>query len=750
MFVAIGRWAVRFRWPIIAVWAVLFLSSAPLVPGVARSLRPGGFGSDDLESTQALMLLSQKLGLSFTGVQVIFASDRLTVDDPAFAAQANAALSSMRDWNLVAQITPYTADPAQISTDRHAAYAAVTLKDEAESLNDLPTEIRSRVTPQPDLRIELAGSPIFYDDILRVSEADLRRAELIAVPFAALALLFVFRSVVAAMLPALVGGMAAAVALAGIFLLARVMPLSIFVLNVATLFGLGLGVDYSLFLVSRFREELDRQPTVDGAVVAAVASAGRALFFSGLTVATGLAAMILFDFSILRSIGIGGVLVVVLAVGSALTLLPAVLSLLGRRVNALPVRLPGWLSRGGEGFWRRLALAVMRRPFAVMIPTILALLALGAPFFSVRLGAPDASILPASSPSRQAFDVLQSRFSATETTPIILAVQANNGSIFDPANVAALYRYIGRIQADPRVERVDSIVSLDPRFSLQQYQVLYANPSRVGDAYVQAAIGALAKDNLAIVRIVSKTPMLDSQSTDLVGALRNSKPAEFSVMVTGGTASIVDYVNTLYHDFPIAIGLIMAVTYAVLLLLFRSVLLPLKAIVMNTFSIGASYGALVFVFQQGHFSNLLGFSALGFVEASIPIMMFCALFGLSMDYEVFLLSRIQETYLQTGDNAHSVAEGLEQSGKIITSAALIVVAVSAAFLSADMILVKALGLGMALAVTLDATLVRGLLVPATMRLLGGLNWWLPRPLGRWLPHIEHEGSVPLAPVKANQ
>ncbi|GIW06689.1 MAG: membrane protein [Dehalococcoidia bacterium] len=739
MFTAIGRFSVRFRWAIIALWAAALLVSLPFVPGVAQTLRPGGFASDDLESQRALALLGERLGLDGIAVQVLVVSDRLDARSPEFVAQSEAAVAELRSWPLVKQITSFTTAPEQVARDGKAAYFTVVLDRRADDLPNLPAEIERRLRPQPDLRIALGGGPIFYEDIERISENDLRRAELIAIPFAALALLVVFRSIVAALLPALVGGAAATIALAAIGGIAQLTPLSIFVLNVATLFGLGLGVDYSLFIVSRFREELERSPSVREATVATVASAGRAVFFSGLTVAIGLAALILFRFNMLRSIGIGGVLVVVLAMAASLTLLPAVLSLVGRRVNALRVPLPGG---GGEtGFWRRLATAVMRRPVAVLIPTVALLLALGAPFLHVQLGAPDASILPAGSPSREAFDLLVERFPAAETTPILIALQTRSGTVLDASNLVALDHYVRRIQAHPAVARVESVVSLDPRFTLDQYLLMYANPDRIGDAFVQAAVGGLVKGDTTVVRVISKYGMTDPRSYDLVGALRNSRPAEFNVLISGGSAGVVDYVNTMYHDFPLAVAAIMTVTYVVLLLLFRSLLLPLKAIVMNLFSIVASYGALVWVFQQGNLSGFLGFTPLGFVEASIPVMMFCALFGLSMDYEVFLLSRVQEVYQQTGDNSRAVAEGLERSGRIVTSAALIVVAVSVAFLSADMILVKALGLGMAIAVALDATLVRGLLVPATMRLLGDWNWWLPSSLGRLLPHIEHDGPA---------
>jgi RND superfamily putative drug exporter len=451
-------------------------------------------------------------------------------------------------------------------------------------------------------------------------------------------------------------------------------------------------------------------------------------------------------------------LTVAFSITAAVTLLPALLGVLGERVNALPVRLPRFGRRASEtyreehGFWHVLSLWVMRRPVLTLVPTLAFLLLLGAPFLSVRLAAPDASILPASVKSRAAFDTLNTQFNQSETTPIVVAIETT-GSPLAPNNVAALDSFMRRIESDGRVARVSSIVSLDPRLTLQQYELLYSDPKNIADPYITRSLAAMVGDHVTLAQVYSKYGMLDPRSEALVQAIRAAQPPSgMRVLVDGGTAGIIDYVNTLYGAFPYALLLIALVTYVVLALLFRSLVLPLKAILMNTLSILASYGALVFIFQQGHFSNLLNFTPLGYVEASSPILMFCALFGLSMDYEVFLLSRIREAHEQTGDNTRSVALGLERSGGIITSAAAIVILVSAAFASADMVIVKALGVGMALAVLLDATLVRGLLAPATMRLLGEINWWWPWPFNRWLPaHTYHEASAanPAAPAASD-
>ncbi len=702
MFYHLAKIATRYCWLIVGLWVVAVIIALPFAPQASQVLHSGGFTSPNAESEQAINVLVQKLHLQPTVVQVIFTSHRYSVEDPPFLQQTQHALAKLHGWSEVAQIVTFVDNPRQVSLDRHAAYVNVELKSDPDAAPKLLPEFQRRLQRVPDLQSSIGGGAVFYEDIQAVSERDLRRAEILAFPFAIIALLFVFRSVIAAVLPALIGGCSVVISLALIFGLGQITTLSIFVLNITTLFGLGLGVDYSLFMVSRFREELEHGCDVTDAVTVTVATAGRAVAFSGLAVSIGLLGLTFIRINMLHSVGLGGIVVVILAVLAALTLLPAMLTILGRKVNALPVRFPRlWKHADSKtvqdeavasevavqsGFWYRLSHFVMRYPVRVFVLVLCLLIGFGLPFLWVRFSAPDASILPAGVPSRQAYDLLAKRFSNSETTPILLAVQTK-GNVLTETNIENLYFYVKRIEADPRVKRVDSIVSVDPRFMLDQYEVLYTHPQLITDPYISALLQSTVSGNTIMVRVISKYEVGDLRSQTLVQTIRNTSAG---------------------HG-----------------LLFRSLVLPLKAIIMNTLSILASYGALVVIFQQGFLHQLLGFSPLGFVEASSPILLFCSLFGLSMDYEVFLLSRIQEAFWQTGDNTQSVALGLQRSGAIITSAAIIVIVVSACFATADMILVKALGLGMALAVLIDATLVRGLLVPATMRLLGKWNWWLP-------------------------
>jgi putative drug exporter of the RND superfamily len=748
IFDRLGRFAVRRRWAVIAVWALMLLVAVPFAPRVGDALRAGGFSLDELESSRARELLQEELGTPPSAVVLVFHSERWLAGSSEFEAAVAEVVRDVPATAHVAGLASHLLAPDQVSADRKTAYDVVLLDlppdDSPEALPGLKASLR-----QVDgMEVGLAGGPAFYGDVQEVSESDLQRSEIVSLPLAGLALLFVFGSVVAASVTLAVGGAAVLIALAVIYLVASLTPMSIFVLNLATLLGLGLGVDYSLLMTSRFREELAARSGPDrvaDAVRVTVATAGRAVFFSGLTVLLGLIGLILFEFMILRSVGIAGAIVVALAVAAALTLLPAVLAVLGTRLDALRIRSVA-VRNDGEGPWARLARAVMRRPIAVLIPTLAFLLVLGAPFLHVRLNAPDSSILPASVPSRQAFDRLIDSFGEGSFAPLSLAIRTP-GLATSPENVARLFEYSRRLAADPRIVRVDSLVDIDPRLRLEQYQLLYSSPGGPPDRFMQEAAGATTRGDLTAFTIYTPYGPNRDQARALVAELRDpagalAPPEGLVVLVGGGAADVSDVVGRIAADFPRTALFIIVTTYLVLFVLLRSVILPAKALVMNALSIVASFGALVWIFQDGNLSALLGFQPVGFVETSQPVILFCVLFGLSMDYEVFLLSRMKEVWDRTGDNREAVARGLERSGRIVTSAALIVVLVAGSFALADIVLIKALGIGMAIAVALDATVVRALLVPATMRLLGRWNWWIPASLERFvasrLPATEAE------------
>jgi RND superfamily putative drug exporter len=744
-FERLGRFTYRRRWWVLAAWALLVLLAIPLAPRAPGVLSPGGFSLADLESSRAEALLVQQLGAPPSALVLVYQSTGAArAGDPAFEAAVRAETAGVAAAPYVRQVESHLLAPRQVSADGRVAYDIVLLDIAPDSSPAALPGIEAALRPAPGVRVSLAGGPAFYGDIQTVSESDLRRAELVSLPLAALALVLVFGSLVAAGVPLVIGGAAVATSLALIFLLASVTPMSIFVLNLATLLGLGLGVDYSLLMLSRFREELARRTpagtradpqAVEAAIRVTVATAGRAVFFSGLTVLLGLLGLVLFEFMILRSVGIAGALVVGMAVAAALTLQPAILSILGSRVDALAIRKVR-PDPGSQGAWGRLARRVMRRPLLVFFPTLGLLLALGTPFLHVRFNSPDATILPPSVASRAAYETLVQNFGEGPFAPLLLAVRTD-GPATSAANIARLYAYSRELAADPRVLRVDSLVDLDPRISLAQYELLYATPGGPPDRFSAAALASTTKGDLTAFTLTTDYGPNRDQVQALVRDLRDpssalAPPAGVSVLVGGGAADVGDTVSRIAADFPRTALFIVLTTYLVLFLLLRSVWLPLKAIIMNTLSITAAFGALVWVFQDGNLSRLLGFQPLGYVETTLPVILFCVLFGLSMDYEVFLLTRMKEAWLRTGDNTEAVAQGLDRSGRIVTSAALIVVVVAGSFVDADIVLIKALGLGVALAVAIDATVVRALLVPATMRLLGKWTWWLPDWLERSL------------------
>ncbi len=739
----LGSWLYSHRRWVLLGWGLLLLVALPFVPRVFRSLNAGGFSSPDLEAFRASQLLASRFGSDQSNLVLVYTDPGQTLDarDPGFLEQVDQSLAGVRTIPGLGRISTAADNARQIAPDGRAQYVTIGLPSASGNVNDIVPRIQAALRPTP-LQVTLTGAPVFYQDIFDVTERDLRRAELLSIPTAAVALVIVFGSVVAGVVPGLVGGTAVALTLALMVVLGQVVELSIFSLNLATMLGLGLGIDYSLFIVSRFREELARGESVERAVCWSVAMAGRAVLFSGATVMIGLLALLTFDITALRSMGLAGALVVAISVLAALTLLPALLGVLGTRIDALSIGpLANRAARSTPdkpGFWSRLAYAVMARPILVLVPLLILLVGLGLPFLRVEFGAPDASILPTDVQSRRGYDLLQAHWGAGELSPVLLVFQTVDGSSpLQPAHIQDLADFMRRVEADSAVERVESVVSLDSRITPEQYALIFADPNHISDGYAELAARATVRQDTLLASATSRFGQTDDRSKALVRAIRATPPPTgFRLLVGGGTAGVIDYADRLYAQFPRAAVIIVLAIYFVLLRTFGSVVLPLKAVVMNVLSILASYGALVVIFQEGALSGVLHFQPLGYVEASLPIVMFCVLFGLSMDYEVFLLSRVQEAHLDGADNPTSVAHGLERSGRIITSAAAIVVLVSFSFVAADIVLIKALGLGTAIAVLLDASLVRALLVPATMRLLGEWNWWAPG----WLPRFLRAGA----------
>ncbi len=718
----LGRLVARRRWYVIGVWIVVAGLALPLAPRVGQVLRAGGISGGGLESDAAFERYQEDFGSPGSAVSVVFHSEELKADDPAFIRAAESALRPLIELEYVEAVLPFWDNPTQVAASGYTAYAAVVVDIDDERAHQIVPEIRDAVGAS-ELETHVAGAAAFYTDIQITSENDLRRAEIIGLPFALLALLLVFGSVVAAGVPVAAGGISVIVGLASVFLLGQVTSFSIFALNVVTLLGLGLGADYSLFLVSRFREEMGRGVEPHEAVVITVTTAGRAVLFSGLAVMIGLASLTMFEFMMLRSIGIGGTVVTAIAVLAATTLVPAILAVLGPNIDRGRIWRPRVGIRDG---WRRLARLVMRHAGLVFVLVGAVLLLMGAPLLRIRVSAPDASILTDGSPSRRAYELLSREFGVGHVAPSFVVARFDDGALA-PEGLEAMYRLGLALEADERVVRVRSALNIDPRLTLAEYRLLYAEPDRITEPYAAGYAAVFTRENSAVMSIEPRTSASSPEARELVDAIREYRDRHgLDLLVGGGAAGLSDFADRLYEDFPKAVAVILLLSYAVLLALFRSVLLPLKAVFMNVLSLAASFGALVLVFQDGWLAGPLGFEPLGYIEATLPVLMFALLFGLSMDYEVFLLTRIKEAHDAGSDNAEAVALGLERSGRVITSAATVVIVVSLAFVSADIVLIKAVGLGAAIAIFVDATIVRTLLVPATMKLLGEWNWWAPK------------------------
>lgn len=718
--------------------AVVFLALAIWVLLQGGHLTTGTI--DGIEAARAEALARPAAaGSTDQTLAVIFHHDTWTTDEPRFTQAVADVLARVRRLPEVEAVVSPVDAPAEfrarfVSRTGHDLLALVRLKGgEREATAAFPAV--SAALEDPRLDTTLTGKVAFLAALNQLLEHDLLRAELISFPLALLVLLWVFRTVVAAMLPLVVGGLAVLCGVAGVLLLSRVTNMAQYTLNVVSLIGLGVAIDYSLFIVSRFRGELAQGLSTEQALTRTLDTAGRAVAFSGLAVTVGLSGLLFFRGSYLSAMGLGGALVVAFAVLFALTVLPALLSWLGPRVDK--GRLPFGRATGRSGLWHALARWVMKHPWLVLLPTLTLLLAMGLPFRRLELAATDITALPPDTEARRGAETLARLFPREAATRVLVAVEFPSGDPFTPQRASALFDASRRMAALPGVVGVESAVDLAPGMDKAAYQQLAAAPPQMLPPALRVARDAYLTGHVAVFQVLTSAHPSSKEARELVRTLREERSVGDGRLLVGGqTATDVDATAFLKRYTPAAVGFVMGMTCIVLFVLLRSVVLPLKALLMNLLSLAGSFGALVWIFQEGHLHQLLRFEP-GPIEPSLPILLFCALFGLSMDYEVLLLSRIREEWLRTGDNTHAVAEGLEQTGGLITSAAAIMVAVFAAFALASVVVVKAMGLGMAIAVALDATLVRVLIVPAMMRLMGDLNWWGPG----------HHGHPPAQPAQ---
>jgi putative drug exporter of the RND superfamily len=729
-------------------WAVLLLSALTLIPSIWLVLRGGTFDNNPVprftESGRAIGLIEQELPKRPPSFALILSSSEYKSTSPVFETAVRQALEPLRaDARVERVVTPYDdpmPDSGRISRDGLRVLVTVELKGGPSELSatslgqsesGIYPELRAKVRSDT-LQIVPVGTMALNHDFTETATRAIRRAERVIWPVVPLLLVLVFGSVVGASLPLGVGVLGVTGGMAAAILLSYAMPVSVSAAHVVSMVGFSVAVDYSLFVISRYRDELRHGPGGAAALARTLATAGRAVLFSGLTVAIGLLGMLCLQLRGLISMGLAGTAVVLLAVAFSLTFLPALLTILGRRVDALRIPyLHPDQSALSHRAWQWLAAVVMAHPWRVLVPVVIGLILVGSPFLRLRLAGSDASILPLTAESRRGEELHRSEFAAGESSHIVVVLHDAQGRLRSAESVGRAYDFAQWLGKLPHVTRVQGPVALHPQITREQYlQIFAANPEML-PVFIREAVAQTATVRLMVVAVSTPLRAGSNEAHNLVRAIRAARPPlDAEILVTGQSAVDMDIAGVIGRNAPFTVAVIMIATYVVLFLLLGSLLLPLQAVVMNVLSISASYGALVWIFQDGHLQHWLGFTP-GPIETSTPIIMFCVMFGLSMDYEVFLLSRVREEYDRTGDNARAVAAALERTGRLITGAAAIMAAVFFAFGSADMVPIQAIGIGMGIAVVVDATIVRALLVPAIMRIMGRWNWWAPAGLTRF-------------------
>ena len=725
----LARAAALHPWRTIAVYAALIAVAVLSVGGLLSSglTSESKFRAGEPGSVTADRLIEERLsGPHKVTDFVIVRSADLTVDEPAFKAHVLRVADRIDALgsDIVTGTSTYyaTNDPGLLSRDKHATLIPVVMAGTIDdALKNVDKLHETAMAAQSDgFTVFQAGEASLNQMFTELAEKDLSRGEIFGVPAALIVLVIVFGAVLAATMPLVLSVISIVLALALTALIGQIYPANIFVLNILTMMGLAVGIDYTLFVISRYREERARGLEKIEAIAATGATANRAILFSGMTVVLAMIGMVIVPIDIMIGMGMGVMLVVFTTLLTALIALPAVISVLGDRVNALRVPFLGRAAarrvNGHEGVWERLAHSIMRRPVIWLSVAVVALLAIAAPVFMMDMGSPtqSAGYLPNGHYAKQGWDMLDREFSLGQANPLQIVVDG-------PASASAVEQSIARLE---------QAMKKDGRFA-----PVHATVNKAGDLTLLTT--ALAGDPVGD----STQALVKHLRSDMIPAAFAGSPAQ--VYVTGTTAGVVDYLGFFDAWLPIVLLVVLSLSFVLLLVAFRSIVIPAQAILMNLLSVGASYGLLVLVFQKGVGAKLLGLTQVESIEAWVPLMLFALLFGLSMDYQVFLLSRIKERFDHTGDTREAVGYGVGRTAGIITGAAAIMVCVFGGMATGEMVVFQQMGFGLAVAIFIDATIVRTIIVPAAMELLGDWNWYLPRWL-EWLPNVSIEGRAPEA------
>jgi uncharacterized membrane protein YdfJ with MMPL/SSD domain len=719
---ALAMRSARHPWRTIGAWvAVVVVSLVAIIALLGGALTTEGNPTNDPQSQRAKDALARAfpptVNAAITDIAVV-RSPRYTVDDPQFRALVQTLASEVRLAGVDSVRTYLDArDPSLVTRDRHATMVQFSEASD-DGIDDI-VAAAERADASTSFAVAVTGQKTLDRDFNELSQSDLQHGELrFGLPAALIILLLVFGAVVAGLVPLLITLPSIVVALGIVAVLAHAFSLSVFVINMLTGMGLALAIDYALFVVSRFREERGRGREKRDAIAATARTANRSVIFSGTTFVIAMFGMLIVPSSIMRSLAVGAILVGIVSVVASVTLLPALLGLLGDGVDRLRIPVIGRRSlesSNPEGrFWGAIVRGVLRRPGLSVALAVAVLLAAASPIFGMRIGTSGVTALPDRFESKQGFASLQRNFPKATSDPVEIVVAEG---ATQPAAQQALTGLRTRLAGDPRFGRGEIERSTDRRVALLSVPVR-------GDPSSDEAVSAVR----------------DLRSTIVPVAFKNS---EAEVLVGGTTSENIDYFDSVIGPAPWVIALVLTLTLVFLTVVFRSLVVAGTAVVLNLLSVGAAYGLLVLVFQHGVGAGLFGFEQVDTIEAWVPLFLFSVLFGLSMDYQVFLLSRIRERFDETGDTTDAVTFGVASTARIITGAALIIVAVFAGFASGELIMFQQMGFGVAAALLIDATIIRSVLLPSTMRLLGAWNWYLPRWLA-WLPRLQVEGPSDLA------
>lgn len=712
---------------IIAVAVLVMVACGIFGIPVAKHLSAGGFQDPTSESAQATQLLVDKFGQGDMDLIISVTSDA-GAQSPAARAVGTDIASQLKASPYVADVTsvwtaPQSAAPALISKDGNTGLIVAGITGGESGAQKHAKELTGRIVHDRDgVTVRAGGEAMTYVQINAQSEKDLLTMESIAIPLSFVVLVWVFGGLLAAALPLAVGGFAILGSMAVLRAITLVTDVSIFAMNLTVAMGLALAIDYTLLIISRYRDELADGADRDRALVRTMATAGRTVLFSAMTVALSMVAMVLFPMYFLKSFAYAGIAVVAFAAVAAIVVAPAAIVLLGDRLDALDVRRLARRMLGRpepvrkpieQTFWYRSTKFVMRRAITIGVAVVALLLLLGAPFLGIKWGFPDDRVLPSSLSTRQVGDELRTNFAVDSARNVTVVIPDANG-----VTPRDLDRYASALSQVPEVSSVSAPGGT------------YTGGRQVGPP--SAATGL--KDGSAFLTVASRAPLFSDASETQLDRLRAvPPPAGERVQLTGVAQINRDSAEAITSRLPMVLGIIAAITFVLLFLLSGSVVLPLKALVLNVLSLTAAFGALVWIFQDGHL-GALGTTSTGTLVANMPVLLFCIAFGLSMDYEVFLVSRIREYWLKSGktraDNDESVALGLARTARVVTAAALIMSISFAALIAAQVAFMRMFGVGLTLAILADATLVRMLLVPAFMHVLGRWNWWAPKPLAR--------------------